>query len=471
MRGSQTLRSTVRGLRRRPLLAAVAALAALVVAGVAVEAGTPTASGASTTPSSAGAVKTTTTKVVRTDLATTQQVYGALGFAGAYTILNPAGTTPQALAQARQAVAAAQASYNGAATAVADTQSVNAASASGTLTALTTAKNTQALDQAEAAEASAAQALVNAQAQATAAAQTASVVGGVYSQVPAPGQQVHQGQTLYSVDGRPVPLLYGTVTPWRAIQPGVSDGPDVAELMGDLAQLGFGTVPQPATHYGPAAVAQVERWQASLGVPQTGEVRLGEVAVEPEALRVTAVHVSAGAAVQPGQAVLDATGLNPVVTVPLGVDKEHLAHAGDAVQVDLPDGTTTVPGHVTSVSDVATAVPNSNGGPANAPATSSSNNGPQATVAVTIALDGFTQQNGIDQEPVTVELTDQRASGVLAVPVNSLLALAGGGYGVRVLSEQPPRVVPVQTGLFANTLVQVSGTDLGEGMTVEVPAP
>ena len=48
--------------------------------------------------------------------------------------------------------------------------------------------------------------------------------------------------------------------------------------------------------------------------------------------------------------------------------------------------------------------------------------------------------------------------GVLAVPVSALLALAGGGYGLEVVEPSGAhRLVGVRTGLFAGTLVQVSG--------------
>jgi hypothetical protein len=59
------------------------------------------------------------------------------------------------------------------------------------------------------------------------------------------------------------------------------------------------------------------------------------------------------------------------------------------------------------------------------------------------------------------------------VPINALLALAGGGYAVEVVGgdglHQP---VPVSPGLFddAAGLVQVTGTGLAAGQRVVVPA-
>ena len=51
---------------------------------------------------------------------------------------------------------------------------------------------------------------------------------------------------------------------------------------------------------------------------------------------------------------LTATSTTPIVTVDLDVDQEYLVKPGDAVSVVLPDGTTTVGGHIQTVGNVAT---------------------------------------------------------------------------------------------------------------------
>ena len=51
---------------------------------------------------------------------------------------------------------------------------------------------------------------------------------------------------------------------------------------------------------------------------------------------------------------LTATSTTPVVTVDLDVTQEYLVKPGDAVSVVLPDGTSTVRGHVETVGTVAT---------------------------------------------------------------------------------------------------------------------
>jgi hypothetical protein len=133
--------------------------------------------------------------------------------------------------------------------------------------------------------------------------------------------------------------------------------------------------------------------------------------------------------------------------------------------VTLPDGVTTTPGVVTSVSSVATSAPSGQsasqgpGGPAAG-----------ATVQMTITLTHPGAAGGLDQAPVNVNIVTAQARGVLAVPINALVALAGGGYAVEVVRGQARNLVAVQTGLFANTLVQVSGAGLAAGLNVEVPS-
>jgi hypothetical protein len=62
---------------------------------------------------------------------------------------------------------------------------------------------------------------------------------------------------------------------------------------------------------------------------------------------------------------------------------------------------------------------------------------------------------------------------VLAVPVDALVALAGGGYAVEeVTSDGSHQLVAVTPGLFddAQGLVEVSGKGLAAGQRVVVPA-
>jgi peptidoglycan hydrolase-like protein with peptidoglycan-binding domain len=285
--------------------------------------------------------------------------------------------------------------------------------------------------------------------------QTAANPGTTYTSLPAVGQTISQGQSLYNTSGAPVVLLYGSVPAWRAFREGMADGADVGELSQDLVALGFGAGLTPSNHFSSVSATAVDRWQAALGLPQTGVILLGQVVFEPGSIRVTTVNPNLGQAVGPGP-VLVATGTARVVSVALPVSQEYLVKPGDAVSVVLPDGTTTVAGHIQSVATVAQ------------PAASGSNSGP--TVTVTITLDHPAAGGKLDQAPVNVNITTQKADNVLAVPINALLALAEGGDAVELVSGGTHHLVGVQTGLFSNTLVEISGPGITVGTTVEVPS-
>jgi hypothetical protein len=74
-----------------------------------------------------------------------------------------------------------------------------------------------------------------------------------------------------------------------------------------------------------------------------------------------------------------------------------------------------------------------------------------------------------DGVPVQVSLPTQSVSGVLAIPVTALLALAGGGYGVEIVTGQgTDRLVGVQTGIFAGGQVAITGPGIAAGTRVVV---
>jgi hypothetical protein len=295
--------------------------------------------------------------------------------------------------------------------------------------------------------------------------------GTAYTARPAAGAVIRRGQELYAVDGTPVILFYGGTPPWRPLYAGVTPGRDAAQLNRNLIALGYGAGLGDSDCFTGATVYAVDRWQAARGLPVTGTVPLGEVAYAPGPLRVTGVTPALGAVPQPGGPLLTATSMVPVVTAAVPVGQEYLLRAGEPVTVTLPDGTTTTPGVIASVSTVATAASagDSTAGPAPAPGGSSG--GSEATVAVTVRLIHPGAAAHLDQAPVNVSIVTAQARGVLAVPISALVALAGGGYAVEVVHGSARTLTAVRTGLFSATLVQVSGAGLGVGTNVEVPSP
>jgi hypothetical protein len=73
-----------------------------------------------------------------------------------------------------------------------------------------------------------------------------------------------------------------------------------------------------------------------------------------------------------------------------------------------------------------------------------------------------------DRSPVTVLVEIEAAAGVLAVPVEALLALAEGGYAVERAAGATTELVAVELGVFADGMVEITG-DLEPGDQVVVP--
>jgi peptidoglycan hydrolase-like protein with peptidoglycan-binding domain len=299
--------------------------------------------------------------------------------------------------------------------------------------------------------------------------------GGVYTWLPEPGAVIKQDQPLYSVGNVPVPLLYGSLPAYRQFDVGMSDGADVGQLTRDLIALGYGDGLAQSNHYSSATAAAVQRWQKAVGLQETGEIPLGEAVFEPGPIRVTSVTPAVGTPAG-GGIVLTATGTTPIVGVDLDVSEEYLVKPGDAVTVVLPDGTTTVGGHIETVGTVATCpggggagAGGASGAAGQSPCSSAGSNS-SPTVTVTITLDSTPAGAAYDQAPVNVNITTQTVGHVLAVPVNALLALAGGGYGVDVVTGKTSHLTGVTTGLYSDTLVQVSESGLTAGTEVEVPS-
>jgi hypothetical protein len=90
---------------------------------------------------------------------------------------------------------------------------------------------------------------------------------------------------------------------------------------------------------------------------------------------------------------------------------------------------------------------------------------------VDVALSERRAIGHLDEAPVSVSITTASVQGALVVPVDSLLALAGGGYAIEVVEGGVHRLEAVTLGLFddAEGLVQVSGQDVKAGQRVVVP--
>jgi peptidoglycan hydrolase-like protein with peptidoglycan-binding domain len=281
--------------------------------------------------------------------------------------------------------------------------------------------------------------------------------------LPHAGATIRRGERVYEVDGVPVPLFYGTTPLWRPLRRGVSSGPDVRELERNLSALGYDddggmTVDESFTA---ATAAAIRAWQDDQGARRTGSVEPGDVVMQPGAIRVKDVTAVLGG--PDGGRLLTATSTTRQVTVNLPVTEQELAVDGAQVTVGLPGGRSAT-GHISSVGTVASA-----GQPGSGAGQPQPGQGTEtATVPVYVRLDHASSAGRLDGAPAVVGFTSRTRRGVLAVPVQALLASPDGTYAVEVVSGTSRRMVPVSLGVFADGNVEVSGPGLAEGMRVEV---
>ena len=458
----------------------------LVVAGIAVAVADPFTSSA---PAANGvadnAAATSVTTVKRQDLSQQTQVSATLGYADASTVSVPSGTAPADLAQSQQSVASAQqtlaadqraraeaqasldadlrkvavdCSSGGAAESGGGSQQGGGSAGACAADAQAVTADRQSVTAATGKVQSDERALSDAEVTLTQGEASAATYGqnAVYTMLPKVGQIVRRGRPLYAIGGAPAFLLYGGVPASRAFMPGMSAGADVAELNRNLRGYGASS----GNAFTSATTLAIERFQSGHHLAATGRLPLGSVVFEPGAVRVTSVTPTEGSPVQAGP-VLGITSTRRVVTIALDASQQSSIKVGDQVVITLPDNSTT-PGHVSFVGTVAT-VPSDNSG----------NGSSSPTIEVDVTADHPAATGRLDQAPVDVSITTATVRNVLAVPVNALLALAGGGYAVEAVEPAGVRqLVGVSVGLFddAAGVVQVSGGGLSAGQRVVVPA-
>lgn len=289
---------------------------------------------------------------------------------------------------------------------------------------------------------------------------------GVVTRLPAAGATVSRGQSLYRADDRPVIVFYGDTPLFRTLAPPpITPPPKTPELSGrdvtvvaqNLRALGYqiGHQPSSATTsgyvYTAALAAAVRRWQRAVGMVATGTLDVGQVVVFPGAVRVNAIQAQLGDPV--AEPLMSVTPTDKVITVPVAATDMNDIVSGAGVTVGLPDDRQ-IPGTVTSISQAVQS--NSGQDPDNPTAT------PTLNVGVTPLHDADVAQ--LAAAPVQVTFTTGVRKGVLAVPVTALLALSGGGYA---LQRTDGTLVGIRTGLFADGLVEVSGTGVTAGLRVQ----
>jgi peptidoglycan hydrolase-like protein with peptidoglycan-binding domain len=279
--------------------------------------------------------------------------------------------------------------------------------------------------------------------------------GGTVTWLAGTGAVIKRGGVLYRVDNEKVVLLYGTLPAYRELRSGL-EGTDVKQFERNLAALGYDgfTVDD---EYTSATAEAVEDWQDDLGLPETGRVEPGRIVYAASQVRIDAHSAAVGDVVQPGSAVLAITGTTRLVTVELDVDDQRLARRGAAVRVSVPSGD----GVAGKITDVDTVIDAGSDEP---------DAEPETLIEVTVSVADARAYAGYDQASVDVDFTAAERKDVLTVPVAALLALAEGGYGVELVEGSTSRIIAVETGLFADGRVEVTGDGLADGATVGTPS-
>lgn len=282
---------------------------------------------------------------------------------------------------------------------------------------------------------------------------TSAAISGTVTSIAEEGSVVGQGDTLIALDQEPVAVLLGDLPAYRTMTAGV-EGDDVLQLEENLVDLGFDDVDGFVVDgdYDTATSLAVAQWQASIGASPDGVVNVGDVYIAPTALRIGQNLVAVGDRVVSGTPIMTTSASETFVTVELSTDDQDLVEVGDAVVVELPDGTR----ESAVVTEIGTVVLATQQG--------------ATYFEMTVTLDDPGAAQGLDEAPVDVEIVGDRADDVLAVPVTALLALAEGGYAVEVVATDGTiTLVGVEPGLFSDGFVEVTSSGLEAGMQVIVP--
>ncbi|MEV0225703.1 peptidoglycan-binding protein [Streptomyces sp. NPDC050704] len=335
--------------------------------------------------------------------------------------------------------------------------------------------------------------------------------------LPKPGATVERGRQLYRVDERSAVVFYGDTPLYRRLDTPGSIGRDIRVVADNLKALGYDIGAQPApgtvvrqqapaedpppmtTGPGPgptkapagqssapdggagkgteasqegspsprpsqstvregdgvlttSLMSAIERWQKAVGIDPTGILDFSDVVVTKSAVRVSDVLA------QPGDEasgdLMTVTATTKSVTVPVESLDIGSINSGQRVTVVLADQSTTT-GRVAAISTIVQANQDDDG------------KAGQTKTNVTVSLDDLQAVKDIDSAPVQAQFQGESKKDVLAVPVGALLALREGGYAVRLSGG---RLVPVDTGMFAKGLVEISGQGISEGMKVETTA-
>ena len=268
-------------------------------------------------------------------------------------------------------------------------------------------------------------------------------------------------------------LMFGNIPAWRDMKDGITPGEDVRQLKLNLIALGYGTVETlgKGPDFNPGTRAAIIELQSDLNIVASGEIILGEVVFTQgtSLVKSSSTAQSVGGKINAGTELFYLTPVEKVETqigsdgsvtvnqdslqiveIQVDVSERNLVSEASKVEIELPDESL-VPGIVREVGSLAV-VPQE-GDP---------------FLEVLISVDGSMEYFEWTGASVTVNVTKELASGVLATPVNGLLALLTGGYALEAVTGTGTVLIPVETGIYADGWVEVSGPGLKPGVEIVV---
>ena len=231
------------------------------------------------------------------------------------------------------------------------------------------------------------------------------------------------------------------------------EGPDVEQLELNLEMLGHPIGSAPDRRFDDGTARALRKWQADSGLEDDGVLDLGRIVYVEGPIRVGRSLVEPGSVLAPGMPVVEVSDTTQEVRLDLPVDRRDRISVGEPVGVRLPDDVTARG----AVHDIGTIV-----------IRPVEDRRAVDLVEVTIHLDDPRLGAPYLGYPVEVEIVTDEATGVLAVPVKALVALSEGGYAVEVEMGGEVTLVGVDTGMYADGLVEVEGA-VSAGDLVRVP--
>ncbi len=288
---------------------------------------------------------------------------------------------------------------------------------------------------------------------------------GVVTWLPPNGAVVGRGETLFRVDDQPVLLVYGSTPSWRAFGPGMTDGPDIAQLQTNLLALGigqrFGLVAD--GHYSDADRRAVAALAQAKGIKQAnGALPFGAVIFEPGPVLVVGHNVPLGGGVSPGTPIVLVVGTTPQILAQANASNGSLVKVGTPTAITIEQNQPPLAGRVTALTSTPPA-----GLAGGAPS-----QGSGQSLYLTIGFDNPPNDLPIQGTVVAVQLKAKVIRDVLIVPVTAIVALMEGGYALEVDDGSGrSHLVPITVGAIdtVDALAEVSGAALKEGLQVEMP--